>query len=267
MEVKFGSLFSGFGGMDLGLERAGMECAWQVENDSYAVRVLEKHWPDVKRYEDIREVDFGRVERVDLIAGGFPCQDLSYAGAGRGISGPNSGLWTHFKDAICIVRPRYVLVENVSALLGRGMGAVLGDLAALGYDARWESMRASAFGAAHYRERLFIVAYPRGERFVWGAQQVRGENGYEGGQGQGARWHHPHGCLDRTRSERQICRQTEYGEGFWACEPDVGRMVHGIPSRVERLRGLGNSVVPQIAEYIGRVICENAHIQQKVSTS
>jgi DNA (cytosine-5)-methyltransferase 1 len=310
--VKFGSLFSGFGGIDLGLERAGMECAWQVEIEPYCLRVLEKHWPNVTRYGDIREVDFERVEPVELLAGGFPCQDLSYAGKGVGLSGERSGLWREFKRAICVVRPRYVLVENVPGLLGRGMGVVLGDLASLGYDAEWQSLPAAAFGAPHLRWRVFIIAYPRGDRCS-GAAVSDGERqalSSAGGSGEGdvadsrrARIQHrgaardfpgTAGATEGQEDQRQrggdaaghsradvadtrltglagwSCftedavkelatakrGHTGDGGGQWGAEPNVGRVDHGAPSRVDRLRGLGNAVVPQVAEYVGCCILE-----------
>src|SRR6476661_6834913 len=129
--LTFGSLFAGIGGIDLGLERAGMRCAWQVEIDDYATRVLAKHWPDVTRFRDVRSVGAHNLTPVDLLAGGFPCQDISDAGKRAGIEGARSGLWSEFARLIGELRPRYVLVENVTALLRRGMGTVLGDLAAL----------------------------------------------------------------------------------------------------------------------------------------
>src|SRR5688572_14262480 len=131
--MRFGSLFAGIGGIDLGLERAGMKCAWQVELDPFCRRVLAKHWPDVARYEDVREVGAHNLEPVDLIAGGFPCQDISNAGKRAGIDGERSGLWSEYARIVRELRPRYVLVENVTALLGRGIGRVLGDLAALDF--------------------------------------------------------------------------------------------------------------------------------------
>lgn len=164
----YGSLFSGVGGLDLGLDRAGLTCAFQVENDPYARRVLNRHWPDVPKWGDITDVDWSDVERecgrVDLVAGGSPCQDLSLAGKGAGLSGARSGLWSEYVRCLCELRPQYVIVENVPGLLSRGMGVVLGDLAALGYDAEWESVPAAAFGAPHLRWRVFIIAYPGGER-------------------------------------------------------------------------------------------------------
>jgi len=154
-----GSLFSGVGGMDIGLQMAGWEIAWQVEIDKYCRQVLEKHWPDAKRYEDIRDVGAHNLESVDLICGEFPCQDISVAGKGEGITGSRSGLWKEMFRIICELRPPFVLVENVPALLGRGIDVVLGDLAEGGYDAEWDCLPASVFGAPHRRDRAWIVAY------------------------------------------------------------------------------------------------------------
>src|SRR5437588_4892053 len=156
-----GSLFSGIGGLDLGLGRAGMSVAWQVENDPFCAAVLEKHWPGVKRYGDIREIRWEEVESVDLVCGGFPCQPVSLAGRRLGTT-DDRWLWPEFARCVRTVRPRYVLVENVPGLLVRGMGDVLGDLAACGYDAEWDCLPAAAVGAPHLRYRVFIVAYPAG---------------------------------------------------------------------------------------------------------
>ena len=158
--LTFGSLFAGIGGFDLGLERAGMACAWQVEREPYAVRVLEKHWPNVRRHDDV--CTFPPAEgnwAVDLICGGFPCQDISFAGKGLGLAGKRSGLWVEMHRIIGELRPRYVIVENVAALLARGMETVLGDLSEIGYDTEWHVIPACAVGAPHRRERVWIVAY------------------------------------------------------------------------------------------------------------
>jgi len=154
-----GSLFAGIGGIELGLERAGMKVVWQVEKDPYALAVLEKHWPSVKRYADVREVGARNLAPVDLICGGFPCQDISNAGKRKGIAGERSGLWKEFARIIEEIRPRWTLIENVPALRSRGMEVVLRDLSARGYDAEWDCIPASAFGAPHRRDRLFVVAY------------------------------------------------------------------------------------------------------------
>jgi DNA (cytosine-5)-methyltransferase 1 len=247
--LTVGSLFAGIGGFDLGLERAGMQVKWQVEIDPFCQRVLEKHWPGVMRLGDIKEavgyrfgvygyIDYHAqrhlLKPVDVICGGFPCQDISLAGPGTGLAGERSGLWREYLRLVRELRPRYVIVENVAALLGRGLGTVLGDLAACGYDAEWDCLPAAAFGAKHLRERIWIVAYAHGA----GPQERRLLAGIPG----------PAGCPD----ERQ---DAALGAG-WAPEPDVVRVVHGISGRVDRIRALGNSVVPQIAEWIGRRIIE-----------
>ena len=158
--MNFGSLFSGIGGIDLGLERAGMQCRWQVEIDPFCRKILAKHWPHVKRYGDITKLDGRELEPVDLIAGGFPCQDLSQAGKRIGIEGPRSGLWFEFARIVRVLRPGYVLAENVPGLLTNpgAMAAVIGDLARCGYVGLWRCLRASEFGASHLRKRVFIVA-------------------------------------------------------------------------------------------------------------
>jgi DNA (cytosine-5)-methyltransferase 1 len=161
--MTYGSLFTGIGGLDLGMDRAGWQCRWQVENDPYCTKVLEKHWPDVKRYGDIRAVTGDELEPVDLICGGFPCQDLSQAGKRAGIEGTRSGLWFEFARLVGRLRPRYVLIENVPGLLvSDAMRRVVGELARLGYVGCWRSLRASEFGASHLRKRVFIVAYNSG---------------------------------------------------------------------------------------------------------
>lgn len=168
----FGSLFAGIGGMDVGLERAGWECRFQVERDAYCQRVLARHWPDVPRYGDIAAVDWSTLERVDLLAGGFPCQPVSNAGRRAGQADAR-WLWPEFARAVRDLRPRYVFVENVAALRVRGLGDVLGDLAALGYDAEWDCIPASAVGAPHQRDRLWLVAHAIGIEPGTEQQRVR----------------------------------------------------------------------------------------------
>ena len=163
--MRIGSLFSGIGGLELGLERAGCgSVVWQVERDPFCRSVLAKHWPSAVRFDDVCAVGLDNLPPVDIICGGFPCQDLSYAGKGAGLAGERSGLWREYARIVRELRPRFVVVENVSALLARGLGDVLGDLAALGYDAEWHCVRASDVGAPHRRERLFVVAYCNGGR-------------------------------------------------------------------------------------------------------
>lgn len=161
--MRVGSLFSGIGGLELGLQVAGVgHTVWQVEKDAFCRAVLEKHWPDAYRYEDVCEVGSRNLERVDVICGGFPCQDLSLAGKGAGLSGERSGLWYEYARIIGELRPRFVVIENVAALLRRGFDEVLSRLDALGYDAEWSCIRVSDVGGSHRRDRLFVIAWERG---------------------------------------------------------------------------------------------------------
>jgi DNA (cytosine-5)-methyltransferase 1 len=245
----FGSLFAGIGGFDLGFERAGMECRWQVEIDPYCQRVLAKHWPNVRRWDDVRTWPQPDTERVEVICGGFPCQDISSAGERVGIEGTRSSLWFEYARIIRVLRPSYIVVENVAALLVRGMDRVLGDLAACGYDAEWQCLPASAFGAHHQRDRIWIVAYPECDRRQQGPQVFRGWESELSTCGQD---------MAHANSEQTVGTPESWTQRHpWKPEPDVGRVANGIPSRVDRLRGLGNAVVPQIAEWIGRRILES----------
>jgi DNA (cytosine-5)-methyltransferase 1 len=186
-------------------------------------------------------------------AGAFrsSCQDISTAGKGAGIEGERSGLWSEYARLISEIRPRVVIVENVAALLARGLGRVLGDLAALGYDAEWDCIPASAVGAPHRRDRIWIVADADGFGHVsWEEQNEGGFSALSGNRpGDGLR--------DVANADSQPTRRfaISWREcSQWLPEPDVGRVAHGIPSRVDRLRGLGNAVVPQIPQLIGRAI-------------
>ena len=158
--MRIGSLFSGIGGLEKGLEDAGVgHIVWQVERDPFCRQVLAKHWPDAVRHDDVRTVGAHNLEAVDVVCGGFPCQDISYAGKGAGLAGERSGLWYEFARIVGEMGPRYVVVENVAALLTRGIDAVLGTLADLGYNAEWSTLRASDVGAPHRRERVFLIAW------------------------------------------------------------------------------------------------------------
>jgi DNA (cytosine-5)-methyltransferase 1 len=295
--------------MDLGLERAGMECKWQVEIDEYASRVLAKHWPTVHREKDVRQCGAGNLENVDLIAAGFPCQDISYAGKGAGLKGERSGLFYEVARIVGEMGPRYVVLENVSALLTRGLDQVLGTLASLGYDAEWHCIPAAYVGAPHIRDRVFILAYAAGVGDQEWQQPLARENGtrksrakrvnFDGGSSgtpaladtAGNRWQqggqngrggkegaskgqeYRFGCgceaianansegLEKRQGQNAIGTgqdgRTEFSRSeWWAVEPNVGRVAHGISARVDRLKGLGNAVVPQVAEYIGRQMVE-----------
>lgn len=245
-QLTHGSLFAGIGGFDLGFERAGIKTVWQVEIDPFCRKVLEKHWPHVKRFSDIRE--YGErfiLERPDVISGGFPCQDISEAGKRVGIDGERSGLWSDYLRIVRQLRPRFVVVENVTALLNRGIERVLGDLALIWYDAEWEVIGADAFGASQHRERIWILAYPddtRLQRPIWAGQSNPPRT----------EWSSAH-----SEPLRSTC-------GYWPPGPsalnDIPGMVDGPANRAHRLKALGNAVVPQIAEWIGRRIvaaCED----------
>jgi DNA (cytosine-5)-methyltransferase 1 len=172
------SLFAGIGGFDLGLERTGgFKTVAFCEIEPFAVRVLNKNWPGVPVYGDVRELTAERL-RADgavpnVIVGGFPCQDISFAGKGAGLAGERSGLWGEYARLVGEIRPGFVIVENVAALLSRGLGDVLGDLAALGYDAEWHCIPASAVGAPHRRDRIWILAYPERQQQRQNAVQDR----------------------------------------------------------------------------------------------
>jgi DNA (cytosine-5)-methyltransferase 1 len=262
-------LFSGIGGFSLGLERTGgFRTVAFCEIDPYCRRVLAKHWPGVPIYHDIRRLDADRLAAdgilPDVLCGGFPCQDISVAGAGAGIDGARSGLWREYARLVGEIRPRYVLVENVAALLGRGLGDVLGSLAALGYDAEWHCIPASAVGAPHRRDRVWIVADADGERRGQAGRDAARDPSADSGWA-GDRLGDASPALAHANGARLAIRQgIARDDGpkltaiersdWWLVEPDVGRVAYGVPARVDRLRGLGNAVVPQIPELIGRAI-------------
>jgi DNA (cytosine-5)-methyltransferase 1 len=292
--LKVLDLFSGIVGFSLGLERTGgFQTVAFCEIEPYCRRVLAKHWPDVRQYEDVRELTAERLAAdgiaVDVITGGFPCQDISTAGKRAGMDeGTRSGLWSEIVRLARDLRPRFIIVENVSNLLsgpserpGGWFGRVLGDLAEIRFDAEWHCIPASAVGAPHIRDRVWIIAYPqhphadsagphRAQEHVNGDvepphEQVRfvgplgalladakklqcnGRADHARGGGQGA---------DALPESRDGDRFAGASGSEWLCEPEVGRVVDGIPGDVDcrRLIALGNAVVPAIPEIIGRAI-------------
>ena len=358
MTLTVGSLFSGIGGLDLGLERAGMTVKWHSEIDPYACRVLKKHWPDVPNLGNIKEINWKEVEKVDVICGGYPCQPFSTAGKRNGEEDPRH-LWPWVREAISELRPQYAILENVRGHLSLGGLSVIGELASIGYDAEWRVISAASVGANHKRDRIVIVAYPSelfsdggdnnsrvgmesetipklgdsgrstdvantdscdasdggqcsslscqggcrrddgsgsgsdiGQVSVGGTRQNSSNVAHTNGgrcqqcqpkaeqiqrTGCGCQpisdsdsrengWRN--GSLQQSSSlvfgRENIGRRTQEYAGWqwWQTEPDVGRVAHGIPSRVDRLRGLGNAVVPQVAEIVGRIIMEahNEHL-------
>lgn len=294
--ITFGSMFAGIGGIDLGFERCGMQCKWQVENDPYAVKVLEKHWPQVMRHSDVRSFppkddnDWS----VSVIAAGFPCQDISTAGKKEGLNGSKSALFFEVIRVARQIRPSAIVLENVAALLSRGMAEVLAELAEIGFDAEWHCIPASAVGAPHKRDRVFIIAWRRSLQ----TKADRTEDGwickscnagiFSGCGCDHGEWHcedcgeytypfhnsRDDGCIhcgsnnlsDPFRKRRRSGyaewqnaedagkRPKSQEHWGWGSEPRVGRVANGVRDRVHRLKCLGNAVVPQVAEVVGEIV-------------
>lgn len=265
LPLVFGSLFTGIGGLDLGLERAGMQCGFQVEIDSFCQSILARHYPHVPRFGDIRTTSVANLPRVDVLAGGFPCQPHSLCGKRRGSSDERDG-WGEYLRLIQGIKPRWVIAENVPGILssenGEYFGRILEDLHESGYDAEWRCIAAAAHGAPHRRERVFLVAYPHGNgRFL--------RDGLFAGS---ACEPNPASHRDTWAGERgepaQIGGRTyiPLGAGL--------RVADGIPERLDvaerklikaRIKALGNAVVPQVAEYVGRIIVDaENHIRRNI---
>ena len=272
-------LFSGIGGFALAAKwRWGedLDLVGFCEIEKYAQKVLNKNFPGVPIYEDITKLNGNDFKDIDLITGGFPCQDISIAGKGEGIEGSRSGLWTELHRIIGEVRPRYALIENVPMLTIRGGTRVIADLAEIGYDAEWQIIGADDVGAWHRRKRIWVVAYlPHSESKRYGRwdSEECGTEGRElltGKQGRSEMGSEIERCgksftevpdTDRKRSQGLVRRPQEIQRSdqqirlrsrarprnWWNAEPDVGRVAHGIPNRVDRLKGLGNAIVPQVA--------------------
>jgi DNA (cytosine-5)-methyltransferase 1 len=240
------SLFSGIGGLDLGLERAGMSVVGQVEVDSWCQQVLKRHWPEVPRHDRAETaVEWWRSSpwrpRVDVVAGGFPCQPVSNIGLGQAQADPR-WLWPLMRDIIAAIRPRWVIAENVPGLRLRGLVDVLRDLRDLGYWPAAGSLSACEVGAPHSRQRLYILAYAEGH-----------DDRHERQDGPGPR---------AVPAWREVQVHAGGGSravdaGRWPAEPRLGRVADGIPGRVDRLKALGNAVPPQVGEYIGRLVMES----------
>lgn len=240
MKLRVLDLFSGIGGFSLGLERTGgFETIAFCEQDEFCQKVLRKHWPDVPIHDDVRKLD-GRTISADVICGGFPCQDISIANqSAEGIDGERSGLWKEYKRIIAEVGCSYAIIENVRALLHRGLVTVLRDLSEIGFDAEWHVISASSIGSIQARPRVWIIAYPSGQR-VQGL--LEGVN------------------LGEFR-QRRACSQKDlqyvYDKPFdgtrWAQPLLCGRNER-VPGWVDRIKSLGNTVDPSIPELIGNQI-------------
>lgn len=232
-------LFSGIGGFSLGLERSGyFKTVAFCEIAQFPRLVLEKRWPELTRYEDITTLTSERLSAdgitVDAICGGFPCQDISLAGSGAGLDGARSGLWFEYARVIGEIEPRIVVVENVAALLGRGIDRVLRDLAALGYDAEWHCIPASYAGLRQLRDRVWIVAYPK--RYSVQGRAIVTEA-----------W------CSQTRAQ-QLAGLVQPGSWPTISSARDRGTGHGIPNGIHRNKAIGNAVVPQIPELLGRAI-------------
>jgi DNA (cytosine-5)-methyltransferase 1 len=227
MTHKTIDLFSGIGGFSLGLDRAdGFETVAFCEADPFCRRVLAKHWPGVSIFDDVKTIDLNIT--VDLVTAGFPCQDISFAGKGAGLSGDRSGLFWHVLRTVCMVgRPR-LLLENVAALLHRGMGAVLGALASIGYDAQWNCIQACDVGLPHIRDRVWIVADANGLRELqqdWGVRDERRRAVHR---------------IQEALRALPLSARSGNDDGLSA-----------------RMDGLGNAVTPRIPEMIGHAILQS----------
>ena len=301
MKLKVLDLFSGIGGFSLGLERTGgFETVAFCEIEPFPRRVLAKHWPEVPCYDDVRTLTAARLAAdgiaVDVITGGFPCQDLSVAGKQRGMGeGTRSGLWSEIIRLVGELRPSFVIVENVAALLagpserrGKWFGRVLGDLAECGYDAEWRVVSASDMGAWHRRDRVWVIAYPnaaQNRRQIGGpgdnrrlpSAQISIFLRFELGRIRASRIAATVPDADKINAQGQQPRIADPQEwsgqiagsprpllagvgGFWSAEPDVGRVAHGVPDRAHRLAALGNAVIPQIPELIGNAILASLNL-------
>lgn len=263
-------LFSGIGGFSLGLEKSDFETVGFCEIEEFPKKILKKHWPNVPIHNDVRTIDeLEGFDSAEVITAGFPCQDISFAGEGAGLSGSRSGLWWKVRRAIRLVRPRFALLENVAAMLNRGVGAVLGSLAAIGYDTEWHCIPASYVGAPHRRDRIWIIAHTESERLSEAGRLQREQHpervcssseescfadfiskrlqgcGEESIQGvEGFSW-----CKDVRGIEDLLRRSDLY-------TPALCRASDGIPDWVDRTKCLGNTVVPQIPEIIGKAIMD-----------
>ncbi len=231
--MTFGSLFAGIGGFDLGFERAGMRCEWQVEIDPYCQRVLQKHWPNVRRHDDVRTFPPVGDWSVDVICGGVPCQPASSAGLQRGDS-DERWLWGEAIRVIGMLRPRFVVLENPTGLLRlvREFGTIISSLAGGGRVCEWGVLSSAGMGANHQRKRVLILSYPD----CWNAAKERSAMG---------RQRRFLRAMDAPQIHVIRRNQTEQ-------EPGIPRVANGLPNQIHRNRGLGNSIDPRIAEWIGR---------------
>ena len=290
-------LFSGIGGFSLGLEATGgFETVAFCDIEEYPRKVLEKHWPHVKQYTDIKELTYDKLksdglvsntEKIDIITGGYPCQPFSVAGRKKGEEDPRH-LWPEYFRLVQELQPTWVIGENVSGHIKLGLDTVLENLESEGYSTRTFSISASSVGANHQRERVWIVAHSQQNN---NKQQVSRSDGEEKKISREHRkedsqsrkssrtnsiWqqNNRHETMANTNSERGRSREanredaenvrqssrSEEASGWWNIEPNVGRVAHGVSNRVHRLKSLGNSLIPQIPYYIGLSILQSIDV-------
>lgn len=290
MTLNVLDLFAGIGGFSLGLERAGMKTIAFCEKDKHCQRVLKKHWPDIPVFSDVRTFNKkilteSKISKIDVITAGFPCQDVSLLNTkGKGLKGEKSGLWKETKRLIEELKPKYAIIENVANLRTRGLAQIFKDLWSIGYDCEWHILPASIFGECpHQRARIWILAYPsrsrlnlsesKGapsktptiiERYLLmqlfqtspNKMEIRKNKNLQASDKE-----------EETESSA-VCRNERSGYSnndlerlnqHWKIEPKIHRMVNGLSRRLvtstnQRIKQLGNSVVPQIPEIIGNAI-------------
>jgi DNA (cytosine-5)-methyltransferase 1 len=272
MSIKIGSLFAGIGGFELGLERAipGAQTIWQVEKEPFCQSILKKHWPHAQLYDDVCAVGAHNLPPVDILCGGFPCQDISIAGSKEGLNGKKSGLWFEMRRIISELRPPIIILENVSAILVRGLSSVLADLAALRYDAEWCIASARDFGAPHLRERWFCVAYTNSNGkpiSTINAKTLEITNANSAND-QKQSIH-----TERLDAQRRIECGSRKNHGihkrnYWQSEiapkPVLCELDDGISKRLARLRALGNAIVPQCSQWIGEQVYMSGLLNNQV---
>jgi len=299
MTVKIGSLFAGVGGFELGIERAipNSETIWQVEQNPFCQSILAKHWPKAKIYNDVRDITINNVEPVDVLLGGFPCQDISSAGKQKGVNdGEKSSLWWEMWRIIGDIRPRVVIMENVANIIRLGGADVVGSLAKIGYDCEWTVISAKQFGAPHVRERWFCVANSNSQRHQTSQDQsMRFES-----RGEGIRSKSPGGAIPqsipnthgafageltqlsgRLETSQNPQNGTSFGGPFMSSDGDHSRGGHwsrckdkpilcGVDDGVsdwmdrdtkrehnKRLQALGNAIVPQCSQWVGEQVLKS----------
>lgn len=266
-------LFSGIGGFSIALRQWVRTVAY-CERDAYSQTVLLSRMAsgELERapiWDDVTSLRWSMLPNIDMVFGGFPCQDISVAGRGSGLAGERSGLYTHIERLVEETKPTFVFLENVPAIRTRGLSRVVWGLSSLGYDCRWTVVSAASVGAPHKRDRWFLLAYAD-------SKNIREQQGW----GSGSDWEREVqsglngtkefvantasiGSTTGTRRSREPQRRAEnpLAKDWWSLEPDVGRVAHGVPSRVDRIKCLGNAVVPLQARKAFEILIGNGGVK------